>query len=56
MSKFLHYADHNNDDDADDDAKAIAKPQIFSENSQAKKGHKCFRASPGFHKCEVQVF
>ena len=33
MSKFLQ----NNDEDADnDDAKAIAIPQVFSENCQSK--------------------
>ena len=31
MSKFLQ-------DDVDDDAKAIAIPRVFSENSQAKNG------------------
>ena len=30
MSKFLH------DDDDNDDAKAIAIPRVFSENSRAK--------------------
>ena len=32
MSKFLHDAD----DDAEEDAKAIAIPQVFYENSRAK--------------------
>ena len=27
---------HDNDDDNDDDAKAIAIPRVFSENSRAK--------------------
>ena len=33
MSKFLHANDNN---DENDDAKAIAIPQVFSENSRAK--------------------
>ena len=33
MSKFLH----NDDIDADDNAKAIAIPWVFSENSSAEK-------------------
>ena len=33
MSKFLH--DDDNSDDSED-AKAMAIPQVFSENSQAK--------------------
>ena len=36
MSKFLH---HNN---AKDDAKAIAIPQVYSENSQAENEFKTF--------------
>ena len=36
MSKFL--PDDNNKDDYNDDAKAIAIPPVFSENSQANKG------------------
>ena len=36
MSKFLHDIDDDAEDDTDDDAKAIAIPQVFSENSQAK--------------------
>ena len=35
MSTFLHNADED-DAAADDDAKAIAIPQVFSENSRAK--------------------
>ena len=35
MSKYLQEAD--NDDDNADEAKAIAIPQVFSENSRAKK-------------------
>ena len=38
MSKLLH---HDNDD-ANDDAKAIAVPLVFSENSQAKNHRICF--------------
>ena len=39
MSKFLHSAAATDDDNdgTDDNAKAIAIPQVFSENSQAKK-------------------
>ena len=33
MSNFLHTNNDNNDD-----AKAIAIPRVFSENSQSKKG------------------
>ena len=35
MSKYLQEAD--NDDDNADEANAIAIPQVFSENSRAKK-------------------
>ena len=37
MSKFLH-------DDNKDDAKAIAILRVFSENSQAKKGHTFYQS------------
>ena len=40
MSKFL-YDDHNNEDNNDDDAMAIAIPQVFCENCQAKSEHSC---------------
>ena len=39
MSKFLHYA---NDDPDDVNAKAIAMPQLFSENSPGKKDNFIF--------------
>ena len=39
MSKVLHHNDNNNSDN--DDAKAIAIPQVFSENSQAKSIDPC---------------
>ena len=50
MLKLLY--DH---DDADDDAKAIAIPRVFSENSQTKNGLiwllsifcKCFKVGSG---------
>ena len=46
MSKLLH---NNDDDDADNaDAKAIAIPRFFSENSRAENaGHSQFSLSEG---------
>ena len=41
MSKFLHDAD---DDDNNDDAKVIAMPRVYSENSRAKKVRHCDRS------------
>ena len=44
MSKFFHDDEdcaNDDDDDADDaNAKAIAIPRVFSENSRAKYGHR----------------
>ena len=36
MSKYLHDDDNNDYDDNNDNAKAIAIPRVFSENSRAE--------------------
>ena len=54
MSKFLHDADDDDDPDDhdanDDDAKAIAIPRFFSENSRDDtKRHACFYLESYLH-------